>query len=102
MSRSGDASASRGRGDFEVSFTIAELQDGFKALTDLSSALSTGLQTATIDEEVIGDAAEIAGVIDPELVPFTVLLPVVEFMVLWLIANNKLRPQRMATVPSKR
>jgi len=81
---------------------VADLQAGLQALGDAATALNAQLDNLPADEAVLADAVEIAGLIDPALIPFGVLLPVVEFLVIWLIANNKLHQQRMATVPSKR
>ena len=75
--------------------TAAELTAGLSALSDLNTALIAQLANVPADEAVLGDAVAIAGLIDPAIVPFEVLLPVVEFLVIWLIANNKLHPQRM-------
>ena len=75
--------------------TAAELTAGLSALSDLNTALAAQLANVSADEAVLGDAVAIAGLIDPAIVPFEVLLPVVEFLVVWLIANNKLHPQRM-------
>ena len=75
--------------------TAAELSAGLSALSDLNTALAAQLTNVPADEAVLGDALAIAGLIDPAIVPFEVLLPVVEFLVVWLIANNKLHPQRM-------
>ncbi len=77
--------------------TAAELTAGLSALSDLNTALTAQLANVPADEAVLGDAVAIAGLIDPAIVPFEVLLPVVEFLVIWLIANNKLHPQRMIT-----
>ena len=75
--------------------TAAELTAGLSALSDLNTALAAQLTDIPADEAVLGDAIAIAGLVDPAIVPFEVLLPVVEFLVIWLIANNKLHPQRM-------
>jgi hypothetical protein len=75
--------------------TAAELQAGLQSLTDISTALSAQLSNLPADEAVLGDAIEIAGLIDPAIVPFEVLLPVAEFLIVWLVANNKLHQQRM-------
>ena len=75
--------------------TAAELTAGLSALSDLNTALTAQLANIPADEAIIGSAVEIAGLVDPAIVPFEVLLPVVEFLVVWLIANNKLHPQRM-------
>ncbi len=75
--------------------TAAELTAGLSALSDLNTALTAQLANVPADEAVLGDTIAIAGLIDPAIVPFEVLLPVVEFLVIWLIANNKLHPQRM-------
>ena len=75
--------------------TAAELTAGLSALSDLNTALTAQLANVPADEAVVGDAVEIAGLIDPASVPFEVLLPVAEFLVVWLIANNKLHLQRM-------
>ncbi len=75
--------------------TSAKLIAGLQSLSDLNTALTAQLSNIPADEAVLGDAVEIAGLIDPTIVPFEMLLPVVEFLVVWLIANNKLHPQRM-------
>jgi len=74
---------------------IADLQAGLQAFEDTTNALSAQLDNLPADEAVLADAVEIAGLIDPALIPFGVLLPVAEFLVIWLIANNKLHQQRM-------
>ena len=81
--------------DVEILVTSAQLVAGLSALSDLNTALAAQLSNVPADEAVLGDALAIAGLIDPAIVPFEVLLPVVEFLVVWLIANNKLHPQRM-------
>ena len=75
--------------------TAAELTAGLSALSDLNTALAAQLANVPADEAVLGDALAIAGLVDPTIVPFEVLLPVAEFLVVWLIANNKLHQQRM-------
>ena len=75
--------------------TSAELIAGLQSLSAINTALVDQLSNVPADEAVLGDAVEIAGLIDPAIVPFEMLLPVVEFLVVWLIANNKLHPQRM-------
>lgn len=75
--------------------TVQELMTGLSALSDLNTALAAQLSNVPADEAVLGDAVAIAGLIDPAVVPFEVLLPVTEFLVVWLIANNRLHPQRM-------
>ena len=81
---------------------VQDLQDGLMALKDVTAALYGQLDDIPADEAVLADAVEIAGLVDPAIVPFEVLLPVAEFLIVWLVANNKLHPQRMDTVPSKR
>lgn len=73
----------------------AQLQSGLTALSDLTVALSSGLANIPQDEAVLGDALALAGVVDPAIIPFEVLLPVAEILVAFLIATNKLHQQRM-------
>ena len=76
---------------------VAEIQVGLTAAEDVIAAIKSGLSNLPADEAVLGDALAIAGLVDPALVPFEVLLPILEFLIIWLIANNKLHPQRMIT-----
>ena len=78
-----------------MALTVAELQQGLTALTDVSVALSSSLSNFPADEAVLGDALAVVGLVGPVIVPLEMLLPVVEFMVIWLIANNKLHQQRL-------
>ena len=87
--------------DVEILVTSAQLVAGLSALSDLNTALAAQLTNVPADEAVLGDALAIAGLVDPAIVPFEVLLPVVEFLVVWLIANNKLHPQRMLNTPRR-
>lgn len=73
----------------------AQLQSGLTVLTDLTAALSNGLTNIPQDEAVLGSGLALAGLIDPAIVPFEVLLPVAEILVEFLIATNKLHQQRM-------
>ncbi len=81
--------------EISVAFTIAELQQGLQSVSDVSTALADGLSNLPADEAVLGDAVAIAGLVDPAIVPFEILLPVVEFLIVWLIANNQLHQQHM-------
>ena len=83
--------------DVEILVTSAQLVAGLSALSDLNTALAAQLSNVPADEAVLGDALAIAGLVDPAIVPFEVLLPILEFLIVWLIANNKLHPQRMIT-----
>lgn len=75
--------------------TSAELQAGLQALSTTSLALSGQLGTVGTLEAVAGDAEEIVNLIDPATIPFDVLLPIAEWLIVWLVANNKLHQQRM-------
>ena len=72
---------------------VAELKAGLTALPDIIGALNSGLSNLPQDELIFGDLLEIAALVDPAIVPFEILLPVAEFLVSWLIANNKIHQQ---------
>lgn len=65
-----------------------ELKQGVALLRDASIALAAGLKNIPDDEAVAADTLQIAIAIDPALAPIAVLLPVAEFIVEWILANN--------------
>ena len=74
--------------------TVAQLQQGISAFQDLAQALSDKLENIPADEAVVSDAVQLAVALDPALWPIATMLPVAEFIVVWIAQNNTQgRPQ---------
>lgn len=84
-----------------MTITAAQLQLGLGILQDLTTALSDKLANIPADEAVAADALQIAIMIDPALAPAAALLPVAEFLVEWILANNTQgRPGSQTPMPN--
>ena len=75
-----------------MAITAAVLQQGLTALPDVIAALSGKLADIPADEAVLADAVDIAVMIDPELMPLEIALPVLEWLATWVAANAKPAP----------
>lgn len=72
-----------------MTISVAELQAGASALSDVAFALSFKLANMPADQAVVLDALQIAALFDPALAPLVVIEPLAEALLAWVIANNQ-------------